>query len=54
MAKQTTKVCSDSPDFIKPKSRYNEVIKFVETVLRIASISRTSFSWGIDISGLNT
>ena len=37
--------------FIKPKSRYNEVIKFVEAGLQDLSISRTSFSWGIDVPG---
>ena len=42
---------SDNPDFIKPKSRYNEVIKFVEAGLQDLSISRTSFSWGIDVPG---
>ena len=45
------KFYSDNPDFIKPKSRYNEVIKFVETGLQDLSISRTSFSWGIDVPG---
>ena len=42
---------SNNPDFIKPKSRYNEVIKFVETGLQDLSISRTSFSWGIKVPG---
>ena len=32
-------------DFILPKSRKNEVIKFVEKGLKDLSISRTSFSW---------
>ena len=36
---------------LKPKSRYNEVIKFVEAGLQDLSISRTSFSWGIDVPG---
>lgn len=39
----------DNPDFIIPKSRYNEVKKFVEGGLRDLSISRTSFSWGIPL-----
>ena len=36
-------------DFILPKSRKNEVIKFVEKGLKDLSISRTSFSWGIPV-----
>ena len=42
---------SKNPDFVKPKSRYNEVIKFVEKGLQDLSISRTSFSWGINVPG---
>ena len=38
-----------NPDFIKPKSRYNEVLKFVENGLSDLSISRTSFTWGIKV-----
>ena len=38
-----------NPDFIKPKSRYNEVLKFVENGLADLSISRTSFTWGIKV-----
>ena len=45
------KFYSENPDFIKPKSRYNEVIKFVEEGLQDLSISRTSFSWGISVPG---
>lgn len=41
----------DNPDFIAPKSRYNEVIKFVESGLRDLSVSRTSFTWGIKVPG---
>ena len=40
---------NDNPDFIMPKSRMNEVKKFVESGLKDLSISRTSFSWGIKI-----
>ncbi len=39
------------PDFIKPQTRYNEVIAFVEAGLRDLSISRSSFSWGIPFPG---
>ena len=38
-----------NPDFILPKSRSNEVIKFVEKGLKDLSVSRTSFSWGIPV-----
>lgn len=41
----------DNPDFIAPKSRYNEVLKFVESGLRDLSVSRTSFTWGIKVPG---
>ncbi len=36
-------------DFILPKSRKNEVVRFVEKGLKDLSISRTSFSWGIPV-----
>ncbi len=38
-----------NPDFILPKSRKNEVVKFVEKGLKDLSISRTSFTWGIQV-----
>ena len=38
-----------NPDFIKPKSRYNEVLRFVESGLRDLSVSRTGFKWGIPV-----
>ncbi|GDX35952.1 methionine--tRNA ligase [Alphaproteobacteria bacterium] len=37
------------PDFIRPESRYNEVVSFVKSGLKDLSISRTSFSWGIKV-----
>jgi len=40
---------NENPNFILPKSRKNEVIKFVEKGLKDLSISRTSFSWGIPV-----
>lgn len=36
-----------NPDCIKPKSRYNEVVSFVEGGLKDLSISRTSLTWGV-------
>ena len=41
----------DQPDFIRPDSRRNEVIRFVEGGLRDLSISRTSFDWGVPVPG---
>ncbi len=38
-----------NPDFIGPESRKNEVIKFVEGGLNDLSISRTTFSWGVEV-----
>lgn len=40
-----------NPGFIKPESRYNEIVSFVSDGLRDLSISRTSFSWGIPFPG---
>jgi methionyl-tRNA synthetase len=39
------------PDFIRPESRRNEVLKFVEGGLRDLSVSRTSFDWGVKVPG---
>src|SRR5438309_4340102 len=40
-----------NPDFIRPDSRRNEVVRFVEGGLKDLSISRTSFSWGVPVPG---
>ncbi len=40
-----------NPDFIAPKSRFNEVRSFVAGGLRDLSVSRTTFSWGIPVPG---
>ena len=40
-----------NPDFIGPKSRFNEVYSFVKGGLRDLSISRTTFSWGVPVPG---
>ena len=37
------------PDFISPDSRKNEVISFVKSGLKDLSVSRKSFSWGIQV-----
>ncbi|HXG99836.1 MAG TPA: methionine--tRNA ligase [Sphingomicrobium sp.] len=39
------------PDFIRPESRRNEVMRFVEGGLKDLSVSRTSFDWGIPVPG---
>jgi methionyl-tRNA synthetase len=39
----------DNPEWIQPRSRYNEVLRFVEGGLRDLSISRTTFDWGIPV-----
>jgi len=44
-----TKYLEANPDFVKPKSRYNEVYSFVKGGLHDLSISRTSFDWGIHV-----
>ncbi len=45
------KLFKDSPEFLKPDSRRNEMIKFVEGGLNDLSISRTSFDWGVKVPG---
>lgn len=39
------------PDFVLPKARINEVIKFVESGLKDLCISRTTVKWGIPFPG---
>ena len=41
----------DQPDFIRPESRRNEVLRFVEGGLNDLSVSRTSFDWGVPVPG---
>jgi methionyl-tRNA synthetase len=38
-----------NPDFIRPESRRNEVLRFVEGGLSDLSVSRTSFDWGVKV-----
>ncbi|HKR24624.1 MAG TPA: methionine--tRNA ligase, partial [Allosphingosinicella sp.] len=42
---------AERPDFIRPDSRRNEVLRFVEGGLSDLSISRTSFDWGVKVPG---
>ncbi|MDF2493383.1 methionine--tRNA ligase [Sphingomonas sp.] len=39
----------NNPDFIRPESRRNEVMRFVEGGLSDLSVSRTSFDWGVPV-----
>ena len=41
----------DNPGFIRPETRRNEVMRFVEGGLRDLSVSRTSFDWGVKVPG---
>jgi methionyl-tRNA synthetase len=37
------------PDFIRPETRRNEIVRFVEGGLSDLSVSRTSFDWGVPV-----
>jgi methionyl-tRNA synthetase len=41
----------DNPECIAPRTRYNEVVRFVESGLHDLSISRTSLRWGVPYPG---
>jgi methionyl-tRNA synthetase len=38
-----------NPDFITPETRKNEVVAFIKSGLNDLSVSRTAFSWGIQV-----
>lgn len=40
---------SQNPEFILPRSRYNEVVSFVKEGLQDLSVSRTTFQWGVPV-----
>jgi len=40
-----------NPDFIRPESRRNEIVSFVEGGLKDLSITRTTIRWGIPVPG---
>jgi methionyl-tRNA synthetase len=42
---------AEKPEFIRPESRLNEIVKFVEGGLSDLSISRSSFDWGVKVPG---
>lgn len=50
-AERLLKLYTDQPDFIRPESRRNEIMRFVEGGLRDLSVSRTSFDWGVKVPG---
>ncbi len=39
------------PDFVRPASRMNEVVRFVEQGLKDLSVTRTTVRWGIPVPG---
>ncbi len=39
----------ERPDFVRPETRYNEVVSFVRAGLKDLSVSRTTFTWGIPL-----
>ena len=47
--KQLLEYIKSHPDFIQPETRRNEVISFVESGLEDLCISRTTFTWGIQV-----
>lgn len=38
-----------NPNFVQPKSRYNEMLSFLKGGLDDLSVSRTSFDWGVKV-----
>jgi methionyl-tRNA synthetase len=38
-----------NPEFVLPRSRYNEVVSFVSGGLQDLSVSRTNFHWGVPV-----
>ena len=38
-----------NPDWVKPRSRYNEALSFIEQGLEDISISRSSITWGVPV-----
>lgn len=39
----------DNPDFVRPETRRNEIVTFVEGGLKDLSISRSTFDWGVPL-----
>ena len=51
MGKALIRFYEKNPNFISPESRKNEVISFVKSGLKDLSVSRKTFSWGIQVPG---
>ncbi len=47
--KPLLKFYEENPNFILPSSRRNEVISFVKSGLKDLSVSRKTFSWGVEV-----
>ncbi len=47
--KSLLKLFDENPDFIVPKTRFNDVRRFIESGLKDLSVSRTTFNWGIKV-----
>jgi len=43
------KLYEQNPEFIRPETRRNEVVAFVRSGLRVLSISRSTFKWGVPV-----
>ena len=50
-AEPLLKLYAEQPDFVRPESRRNEIVRFVEGGLTDLSVSRTSFNWGVPVPG---
>ncbi len=50
-ADQLLAYIQQTPGFIRPEARRNEVIAFIKSGLRDLSISRSTFKWGIPVPG---
>ncbi len=48
-ADRLLKLYEDQPNFIQPESRKNEMINFIKQGLDDLCVSRTSFTWGIQV-----
>ncbi len=40
----------NNPDFVLPKTRFNEITSFVKSGLKDLSVTRTSFDWGVPVT----
>ncbi|OSS41224.1 Methionyl-tRNA synthetase [Desulfurella amilsii] len=43
------KFYEENPDFVLPKSRYNEIVSFVKSGLKDLSVTRINLDWGIKV-----